>query len=196
MYMRVVAATGNKGKVKEISEIFSGFGIEVISQEEAGIRTEVEETGKSFEENARLKALAVAQKCNDAVIADDSGLCVRALDGAPGLYSARYAGIEASDSDRIRKLLDALKDAEDRRAWFVSAVVFVYPDGKIVSAEGRTEGYITYEPKGEGGFGYDPVFFSDELNKTFSQATSEEKNSVSHRARALGALYEKIKKDL
>ena len=194
--MRVVAATGNKGKVKEISEIFSGFGIEVISQEEAGIRTEVEETGKSFEENARLKALAVAQKCNDAVIADDSGLCVRALDGAPGLYSARYAGIEASDSDRIRKLLDALKDAEDRRAWFVSAVVFVYPDGKIVSAEGRTEGYITYEPKGEGGFGYDPVFFSDELNKTFSQATSEEKNSVSHRARALGALYEKIKKDL
>lgn len=194
--MRVVAATGNKGKVKEISEIFSGFGIEVISQEEAGIRTEVEETGKSFEENARLKALAVAQKCNDAVIADDSGLCVRALDGAPGLYSARYAGIEASDSDRIRKLLDALKDAEDRRAWFVSAVVFVYPDGKIVSAEGRTEGYITYEPKGEGGFGYDPVFFSDELNKTFSQATSEEKNSVSHRARALSALYEKIKKDL
>lgn len=194
--MRVVAATGNKGKVKEISEIFSGFGIEVISQEEAGIRTEVEETGKSFEENARLKALAVAQKCNDAVIADDSGLCVRALDGAPGLYSARYAGIEASDSDRIRKLLDALKDAEDRSAWFVSAVVFVYPDGKIVSAEGRTEGYITYEPKGEGGFGYDPVFFSDELNKTFSQATSEEKNSVSHRARALSALYEKIKKDL
>lgn len=196
MYMRVVAATGNKGKVKEISEIFSGFGIEVISQEEAGIRTEVEETGKSFEENARLKALAVAQKCNDAVIADDSGLCVRALDGAPGLYSARYAGIEASDSDRIRKLLDALKDAEDRRAWFVSAVVFVYPDGKIVSAEGRTEGYITYEPKGEGGFGYDPVFFSDELNKTFSQATYEEKNSVSHRARALSAVYEKIKKDL
>lgn len=194
--MRVVAATGNKGKVKEISEIFSGFGIEVISQEEAGVRTEVEETGKSFEENARLKALAVAQKCNDAVIADDSGLCVRALDGAPGLYSARYAGIEASDSDRIRKLLDALKDAEDRSAWFVSAVVFVYPDGKIVSAEGRTEGYITYEPKGEGGFGYDPVFFSDELNKTFSQATSEEKNSVSHRARALSALYEKIKKDL
>ncbi len=191
--MRVIAATKNRGKIKEIAEILGGLGFEVISQADAGIDVEILETGTSFIENARIKAQAVALLCDDAVLADDSGLCVDALDGAPGIYSARYAGEDASDADKIRKLLGELDGEQAREAHFETAVVFLYPDGREIVATGRVDGRITNAPEGEGGFGYDPIFYSTELGKTFGEAADEEKNAVSHRAKALEALYELLK---
>lgn len=193
--MRVIAATKNKGKIAEISEILKPLGFEVISQGDAGIDVEVFETGKTFMENARIKAQAVALLCDDAVLADDSGLCVDALGGAPGIYSARYAGENASDGEKIAKLLGELADKTDRAAKFVTAVVFLYPDGREVSATGEVCGRITAEVHGDGGFGYDPIFYSNELKKTFGEASAEEKNAISHRAKALSALCEKLKSE-
>lgn len=194
--MRVIAATKNKGKIREISEILGELGIEVISQVDAGIDVEVLETGKTFLENARIKAQAVALLCDDAVLADDSGLCVDALGGAPGIYSARYAGEDATDRDKIEKLLGELGEEINREAHFETAVSFILPDGREISASGTVPGRITKEPSGEGGFGYDPIFFSDELGKTFGDASDEEKNSVSHRARAIKALFEILKEQM
>ncbi len=191
--MRVIAATKNKGKIREIAEILGKLGIEVISQADAGIDIEVIETGTSFIENARIKARAVSLLCDDAVLADDSGLCVDALDGAPGIYSARYSGEDASDSENTTKLLGELEGVTNREAYFETAVVFLFSDGRELSASGKVSGRITTEPSGEGGFGYDPVFHCTELNKTFGEATDDEKNSVSHRARALTALVELLK---
>lgn len=193
--MRVIAATKNKGKIAEISEILKPLGFEVVSQGDAGIDVEVFETGKTFMENARIKAQAVALLCDDAVLADDSGLCVDALGGAPGIYSARYAGENASDEEKIAKLLGELADKTDRTAKFVTAVVFLYPDGREVSATGEVCGRITAEVHGDGGFGYDPIFYSNELKKTFGEASAEEKNAISHRAKALSALCEKLKSE-
>lgn len=193
--MRVIAATKNKGKIAEISEILKPLGFEVVSQGDAGIDVEVFETGKTFMENARIKAQAVALLCDDAVLADDSGLCVDALGGAPGIYSARYAGENASDEEKIAKLLGELGDKTDRTAKFVTAVVFLYPDGREVSATGEVCGRITAEAHGDGGFGYDPIFYSNELKKTFGEASAEEKNGISHRAKALSALCEKLKSE-
>lgn len=194
--MKIIAATKNKGKIKEIQEIFAPLGFEVISQEAAGINIDAEENGKTFLENSRIKAKAVSELCSEAVIADDSGLCVDALHGAPGVYSARYAGKNATDHDRIQKLLTELKGVKDRRASFVSAVVMIMPDGREFSAEGRVHGRITEEEHGTGGFGYDPIFYADELGKTFAEAADGEKNSISHRARALAALYEQVKDNI
>ena len=194
--MRVIAATKNRGKIREISEILGELGIEVISQVDAGIDVEVLETGKTFLENARIKAQAVALLCDDAVLADDSGLCVDALGGAPGIYSARYAGEDATDKDKIEKLLGELGDEMNREAHFETAVSFILPDGREISASGTVHGRVTKEPSGDGGFGYDPIFFSDELGKTFGDATDEEKNSVSHRARAIKALFEILKEQM
>lgn len=194
--MRVIAATKNKGKIREISEILAELGIEVISQVDAGIDVEVLETGKTFLENARIKAQAVALLCDDAVLADDSGLCVDALGGAPGIYSARYAGEDATDKDKIEKLLGELGSEMNREAHFETAVSFILPDGSEINASGTVPGRITMEPSGDGGFGYDPIFFSDELGKTFGDATDEEKNSVSHRARAIKALFEILKEQM
>ncbi len=193
--MRVIAATKNKGKIREISEILGRLGIEVISQGDSGIDVDILETGKSFIENARIKAEAVSLLCDEAVLADDSGLCVDALGGAPGVYSARYAGEDATDSDKINKLLSELDGEMERDAHFETAVVFIYPDGRELAVTGRVDGRITLSPKGDGGFGYDPVFYSTELGKTFAEATEAEKNSVSHRARALTALYDLLKED-
>lgn len=193
--MQVIAATKNKGKIAEISEILKPLGFEVVSQGDAGIDVEVFETGKTFMENARIKAQAVALLCDDAVLADDSGLCVDALGGAPGIYSARYAGENASDEEKIAKLLGELADKTDRTAKFVTAVVFLYPDGREVSATGEVCGRITAEVHGDGGFGYDPIFYSNELKKTFGEASAEEKNAISHRAKALSALCEKLKSE-
>ena len=190
--MKIIAATNNKNKVREISEIFTPLGFEVISQSEAGIDVEVEETGSTFEQNALIKARAVAMLTDDYVIADDSGLCVDALGGRPGVMSARYAGSGATDADRIEKLLGELNGETNRSAKFVCSIAFIYPDGRELVAMGEVKGHILDEPRGENGFGYDPVFFSDELSKTFAEATNEEKNSVSHRGRALAAMYEKI----
>ena len=191
--MKVIAATKNKGKIREMHEILSPLDIEIISQQEMGIELDVEETGDTFVKNALIKARAVAMVCDYPVLADDSGICVDALGGAPGVRSARYAGDNATDEEKINKMLGEIGDAENRNAKFVTAVAFIFPDGREVTAEGEVKGYITKEPKGNNGFGYDPIFFSDELGKTFAEGSDDEKNSVSHRGRALKNLYEKLK---
>lgn len=191
--MRVIAATKNKGKIKEISDILGGLGIEVVSQNDAGIDVEVLETGNTFTENALIKARSVALLCDEAVLADDSGLCVDALDGAPGVYSARYAGEGATDMDKINKLLGELGDESNRSARFEATVAFIFPDGREITVSGEVKGRITMEPMGDSGFGYDPVFYSNELKKTFGEATAEEKNKISHRGRAIQALYDILK---
>lgn len=191
--MKIIAATKNANKIKEISKVLSPLGFEVISQTDAGIDIDVEETGDTFEKNALIKARAVSLICDECVLADDSGLCVEALDGRPGVLSARYAGEGASDAHKIIKLLGELDGRENRDAKFVTCMAFIFPDGTEIVTQGEVYGRITNEPMGDNGFGYDPVFFSTELNKTFAQASMEEKNSVSHRSRALNALYEKLK---
>ena len=186
---RLVIASGNKNKLREIAEIFTQF--EVVSQKEMGFDVDVEETGETFLENALIKARAAAQALNCPALADDSGLCVDALDGAPGVYSARYCGYHGSDKENRDLLLKNMQGITDRRARFTSAVVLVYPDGREIIAEGHTYGNILTEEMGEGGFGYDCLFESDDLKKSFGLATAEEKNKVSHRYRALMSLLEK-----
>lgn len=190
--MKLVIASNNGNKVREIKEILGGFFKEIYSLKELNLDIEVEETGKTFHENAYLKAKAVSDLTGACVIADDSGLCVNALDGAPGLYSARYAGEEHSDAANKKLLLKNMEGETDRSAYFVTAIVLLYPDGKEIYAEGRTEGSILYAEEGTSGFGYDPLFFSKDLQKSFGLATSEEKNAVSHRGRALRELERKL----
>ena len=163
--MKVIAATTNKGKIREFQEILSDLGYEVVSMHEEGIDVEVEETGSTFCENALIKARAVALLCNYPVIADDSGLCVDAMDGAPGIYSARFAGEEANDYDRNMKLLECLKDEENRKAQYVAAIAYVAPDGTEITTEGTVCGEILHEEHGTGGFGYDPLFWCTEIEK-------------------------------
>lgn len=186
--MTVIAATGNPNKLKEFRAILKGD--EVISASEAGFAGDVEETGKTFLENALLKARAVCRATGKAALADDSGLCVTALGGAPGVYSARYSG--GGDKENRRLLLQNLQGETDRRAYFESAIALVFPDGRELVAEGRTYGHILEEERGENGFGYDCLFFSDDLQKSFGEATAEEKNGVSHRGRALTKLEEQL----
>ncbi len=193
--MKIIAATGNRGKIKEIKKIFSPLGFEVITQKEAGFDIDVEENGKSFKENALIKARAVSKLCNDYVISDDSGLCVDALGGRPGIYSARYAGADTPYPEKIECLLKELAPYEDKSAHFMTSVAFITPAGTEITADGAVYGHIIDTPKGENGFGYDPVFYSDELHKTFAEATLEEKNSISHRGRALRALYDIVKNE-
>ena len=190
--MRIIAATKNKGKVLELKSILGNYGFDVVSQEEIGIDADVCETGKSFVENASIKAHAIAMLCDDAVIADDSGICVNALGGEPGVYSARYSGVHGDDEANNKKLLENLADKEDRSAYFECAMSLIMPDGSEITASGRVNGRILHEPEGNGGFGYDPLFYSDELKKCFGTASAEEKNSVSHRGRALKGICEKL----
>ncbi len=184
-------ASNNEGKLKEFCEIFAEDTI--LSLKDVSLEIEVEEDGTTFEENAIKKASEIAKLTGMTAIADDSGLCVDALQGAPGVYSARYAGDDATDRQRIEKLLEEMKDKEDRKAKFVSVVALCTPQGKIVTALGECEGEILYKPLGDGGFGYDPVFHVKEFDKTFGQLTGEEKNSISHRGRAIRALKEKLR---
>lgn len=179
----LVVASNNKHKLREISEIFTEF--EVCSQKQMGFDEEVEETGKTFAENALIKARAASKALGVMALADDSGLCVDALDGAPGIYSARYCGSHGLDKENRDLLLRNLQGIENRRAHFCCAIALVYPDGREFVAEGRTFGNILTEEVGEGGFGYDCIFQSDDLGKSFGVATAEEKNGVSHRFRAL-----------
>ncbi len=190
--MKILAATTNEGKVREIKKIFSDESIEIISLKEAGINAEVEENGSTFCENARIKAYEIAKLCELPVLADDSGLTVDALDGAPGIYSARYAGAGATDEERIEKLLHEMEGKTNRAAQFRCAVALIAGDGEEICAEGMVSGRITERKEGENGFGYDPVFWCDELGKTFAEANAEEKNRVSHRGRALKKLYEEL----
>ncbi len=192
--MTLVAATGNAHKLQEIRAILSGFT--VISEKEAGFSGDVEETGETFLENALIKARAVSEKTGLPAIADDSGICTEALRGAPGVHSARYAsedGHNSSDEDNRALLLKNLAGEKNRRAWFTSAVAVVFPDGREVTAEGHTYGHILEKETGEGGFGYDCLFFSDDLQKSFGEASPAEKNAVSHRGRALEALAAKLR---
>lgn len=180
----VVAATGNKNKLREIRAVLPDWRI--LSEREAGFTGDVEETGATFAENALIKAQAVCAATGLPAIADDSGLCVEALNGAPGVYSARYSG--GGDAENRKLLLRNLEGVEDRRAHFCCAIALVFPDGRIVQAEGRTEGRILTEERGQNGFGYDSLFYSDDLHKSFAEAGEGEKNAVSHRGRALAAL--------
>ncbi len=194
--MKIIAATHNKGKIREFRQILETLGFDVVSEKDAGINIEPEETGQTFGENALIKATAVYDLCDCAVMADDSGLCVEALDGRPGVYSARYAGEGASDADRIEKLLSEMQDKENRNAKFVCAIALILPNGEQIVTVGETYGKIAYKPSGEGGFGYDPIFISDKLGKSFAEADGEEKNSVSHRGAALQKLYEILREKI
>ena len=184
--IRLVVASGNKNKLREIAEIFTDF--EVCSQKEMGFDEDVEETGTTFAENALIKARAASAALGEMVLADDSGLCVDALDGAPGVYSARYCGYHGDDEKNRKVLLKNMEGITNRRAHFTSAIALVYPDGRELLAEGHTYGEILHEETGDGGFGYDCLFFSDDLQKSFGVATAEEKNRVSHRFRGLQAM--------
>ncbi len=183
---RLVVATGNAHKLREIAEIFTDF--DVVSQKQMGFLDEVEETGTTFAENALIKARAAAKALGCIALADDSGICVDALGGAPGIYSARYAGEHGSDKANRDLLLKNMENVIDRTAYFISAIALVYPDGKELLAEGRTYGKVLHEEQGDGGFGYDCIFESDDLKKSFGLATAEEKNAVSHRFRGLQAM--------
>ena len=185
----LVVASNNAHKLREIAQIFPEY--QIVSQKQAGFCEEVEETGSTFIENALIKARAACAALKLPVLADDSGLCVAALGGAPGVYSARYCGWHAEDKSNRTLLLKNMEGKTDRTAYFCSASAIVYPDGKELTAEGRTYGRLLTEESGDGGFGYDPIFFSDDLQKSFGVATAEEKNGVSHRYRALCAIREK-----
>lgn len=188
--MKFIAATNNQNKIREFKEILSPLGIEILSMKEAGFQSDPEETGITFEENALIKARALTELSNMPALADDSGLEVDALGGAPGIYSARYAC--GSDIDRINKLLENMKDKTNRAAQFTSCVAVCFPNGNTVTATGICRGYITKKPVGNGGFGYDPIFYVEQFKKTYAELTAEEKNSVSHRGNSLKLLKEKL----
>ena len=192
MSEKFVLATHNPGKLKEMAEILKKFHVEVVMPSDLGLDIDVEETGTTFAENAMLKAKAICAASGLPAIADDSGLCVDALNGAPGVYSARYGGEGLDDTGRYRLLLSNLRGATTRAAHFASAIACAFPNGDELTAEGRCDGAIAFAPMGEGGFGYDPVFLVPEMRKTFAQMTAEEKNSISHRGRAMEKFAEKL----
>lgn len=184
--MKVILASKNQHKLTELSAILSQLGFEIALESEYGLNIDVEETGTTFEENSFLKADAVMKASGLPVLADDSGLMVDALDGAPGVYSARY-GHKASDKERTAYLLENMKDVPEgkRGAKFVCVITCLFPDGRKIVARGECPGVIARTPHGENGFGYDPVFYLPELGMTYAELPSEQKNAISHRARAL-----------
>jgi len=191
--VKLVLASRNEKKLKEMNEILSGMGVEVCLQSEVGAAVEVEETGNTFEENSLLKAKAVLQATGLPAIADDSGLCVEALNGAPGIYSARYGGGGLDGAGRYRLLLANMPKGQARAAKFVSVITCCFPNGDVLTARGECPGTIAFAPMGEEGFGYDPVFFLPNLKKTFAQLSPDEKNAVSHRGKALADFGEKLR---
>ena len=195
-FKKMVLASRNKGKIREFERMLDGFGIDLLSLNDYPAIGEIEEDGKSFLENALKKARAVADATGEAVLADDSGLEVEALAGAPGIYSARYAGEGADDEDNIRKLLDDLGGIppEKRRALFRCVLILCLPGGRYDAFEGSWEGRITEAPAGQGGFGYDPVFFLPGMGMTVAELSPEVKNRISHRAQAVARLKEKLRK--
>jgi len=190
--VKVLAATTNKGKIREISDILARAGVNIVSIAELGIVLDVIEDGETFEENAIKKAAAFRAASGMHALADDSGLCVDALGGAPGVFSARYAGPQAQDQDNISLLLERLKGIQDRRARFVCVAALALTDGRVITARGEFEGQIIDTPRGAGGFGYDPIFLDPLTGKTFAELSSDEKNRMSHRHRALEALRDKF----
>ena len=190
--MKYVLATHNPGKLKEMGAILARFGVEVVSPKDLGLTVDVEETGTTFAENAMLKAKAICAAAQLPAIADDSGLCVDALNGGPGVYSARYGGEGLDDRGRYMLLLNNMRGQTTRAAHFACAIACAFPNGDTLTAEGRCDGTIAFAPMGEGGFGYDPVFFVPALAKTFGQLTAEEKSAISHRGRALESFVGKL----
>lgn len=181
---KILAASNNPNKIREIKAIL-GDMYQVLSLKEAGVESDPEETGKTFAENALIKARAGMKASGMPCIADDSGLCVEALHGAPGVYSARYSGEGATDEKNNALLMKNLEGVTDRRAKFVSAIAMVFPDGRTVTAEGECPGTVIDEHRGNNGFGYDPYFLVEEYGKTFAELSGDIKNRISHRARAL-----------
>lgn len=202
MGYRIIFATGNEGKMREARLILADLGMEVLSMKEAGVSCEVEENGRTFGENARIKARAVWEKARERyrdegsiVLADDSGLVVDYLGGEPGIYSARYLGEDTSYDVKNQVIIDRMEGAkeEERTARFVSAIAAALPDGTVLDTEGTVEGLIAHEPAGSGGFGYDPIFYLPEYGVTSAQIPIEKKNEISHRGKALEAMKEKLK---
>lgn len=195
--MKILIATHNQKKKEELQRILLPLGIDIKTADELGIElSDVEETGTTFEENAILKARSGCEESGFPTISDDSGLCVDALDGTPGVYSARYAGEHGNDDKNISKLIEALKDVEgeDRIARFVCAACCAFPDGTQITVRGECEGRIALEKKGNGGFGYDPIFLVG--NKSFGEISADEKDKISHRSKALGALANELRRKI
>lgn len=191
----IIAATQNKNKIREIETITSQFGMSIISRDEAGIpKVEIVEDGETFEENSFKKAFEIMKLCHKITIADDSGLEVDCLDGAPGIYSARFAGEDGNDEANNRRLVELIRDIpyEKRTGRFVSVITMVYPDGESITARGEVEGHILLEKRGSNGFGYDPLFVPLGYDRTFGELDSEIKNRISHRANALMTLKKKL----
>lgn len=198
MKKRIIFATGNEGKMREIRMILEDLGVPVLSMKEAGISADIEENGKSFAENAAIKAKAIMEMTGEIVMADDSGLEIDYLDGAPGIYSARFMGEDTSYDIKNKALIDKLAGVPDekRTARFVCAIACALPDGQILESRGTMEGIIGYEIKGENGFGYDPIFYLPECGCTSAEISPEKKNELSHRGKALRAMKEKLEKYL
>ncbi len=192
----IVLATRNLGKIREFQQLLKNFPVEIKSLRDFGPIPEVEEDGKTFDDNAYKKALFAAKALGLPAMADDSGLVVEALDGAPGVKSARYAGEDVSDQANVDKLLKEMNDKNDRRAAFECVISIAVPSGPALTYEGRCEGQIAREPKGTSGFGYDPIFFYPEYNKTFAELNSDEKNRISHRGKAAGEVVAEFDKIL
>lgn len=193
MIKKIVFASNNKGKIRELKDILSPMGIEVVSQREAGFDIEADETGATFAENSAIKAKAIYELAKIPVLADDSGLCVDALDGQPGVYSHRFAGENATDEEKCRYILEKLENVSDekRTARFICDMCFIDENGREYHAEGRCEGKIGREEKGNNGFGYDPIFVVG--NRTLAELEEAEKNKISHRAEALKKMKEILK---
>ena len=195
MEQKIVFATGNEGKMREVRLILQDLGFPVLSMKEAGVSLDIEENGTTFAENAMIKARAVWEKTGGIVLADDSGLVVDYLGGEPGVYSARYLGEDTSYEIKNQAIIDRLADAkeEERTARFVSAIAAVLPDGSELVTEGTVEGLIAHEPAGNGGFGYDPIFYLPKYGVTSAEIPIEKKNEISHRGKALEAMKIKLR---
>ena len=195
---KIIIATSNKGKLKEINELLSHKDVEVVSMKDAGIDIDIEENGTTFEENAEIKAKTVCEMTNHITIADDSGLEIDYFGGEPGIYSARYLGYDTPYAEKNAIILERLKDAKEseRSARFVCSASAAFPNGKVVTVKETMEGRIAYEISGNGGFGYDPIFFYPPMNQTVAEMGSEEKNKISHRGKAFKALISLIDGDL
>lgn len=195
MEKRIIFATGNQGKMKEIRMIMEDLGIQVVSMKEAGVKADIVEDGKTFEENAVIKAKTIMEMTGEIVMADDSGLEIDYLDGAPGIYSARFMGEDTSYDIKNHALIEKLAGVPDaeRTARFVCSIACALPDGRVLTSYGAMEGIIGYEIKGANGFGYDPIFFLPEYGCTSAEITPEQKNELSHRGKALRSMKEQLK---
>ena len=192
---KIIFATGNEGKMREVRMILQDLGVEILSLKEAGIAADVEENGTTFEENAVIKATEIMKMCGEIVLADDSGLEVDALNKEPGIYSARYTGHDTSYHIKNKSLIDRLegKSGKERNARFVCVIAAAFPDGRVFITRGTMEGQIGYEERGENGFGYDPIFYLPEYGCYSAELPLEEKNKLSHRGKALRLMKEKLK---